>query len=219
MSTKEQQAQKPKSKTAAQRIEQLENAFMSLYQTADNMARDLLTTKEAIKLLGNKVDAIVKVVRSGGELTDDNISAGMIENNVEELKNRVDRLAKAGVLTKEDQVNENSFVVGREMDQDNTIVNPRLQFALKAMPVTTQEKIKGAKPGDIITIEEGKLRFELLETYSVTPPKPELDPQDAGRKSAETSASLDSEANASEQSETKPAEVKSEAASTPVENA
>jgi len=155
-------------KTAAQRIESLENAFMSLYHTADNIARDVLTIKEAVKLLGNKLDAVAKL----GGMKDDDIAKVMIENNIEDLKDKIDNLVKNGVLTAEEVVQENSFVVGREIDQDGTVVNPRLQFTLKAMPLTTQEKIKSSKPGDIVIVEEGKLRFEILETYKINAPEP-----------------------------------------------
>lgn len=175
MSNQNQQAQPAASKkTAAQRIEALENAFMSLYHTADNMARDLLTTKEALKLVGNKLDAVAKLAK----LSDDDIAKLMIENNIEELKGKLKNLVDNGVLSAEEAVQENSFVVGREIDNEGTVVNPRLQFAMKAMPATTQEKIKGSKPGDVITIEEGKLRFEVLETYKIEPPKPAVESQD-----------------------------------------
>ena len=39
--------QKQKQRTASQRIDDLERS-MSLYQTADNMARDLSTSKDAL---------------------------------------------------------------------------------------------------------------------------------------------------------------------------
>src|SRR5690242_16307611 len=126
MNQNQQQAPVSQKKTAAQRIEALENAFMSLYHTADNMARDLLTAKEAIKLLGNKLDAVAKLAK----LSDDDIAKIMIENNIAELKGKIDNLVEKGVLTAEEEVKENSFVVGREIDQDSTVVNPRLQFAL-----------------------------------------------------------------------------------------
>lgn len=182
MSNQNQQAQPAASKkTAAQRIEALENAFMSLYHTADNMARDLLTAKEAIKLLGNKLDAVVKLAK----LSDDDIAKLMIENNIDELKGKLKGLVDNGVLSAEEAVQENSFVVGRELDNEGVVVNPRLQFAMKAMPAKTQEKIKGAKPGDVITIEEGKLRFEVLESYKINPPPAAPEAGAVGKEAAE----------------------------------
>jgi len=172
MNQQQPQQQAAPKKTAAQRLDQLENALMSLYGAVDNMARDLMTAKEALRLLGNKTDAIVKIVARGEDLTDQNIADVMVENNIDELKNRVSQLVANGVLVSEESVNELSFVVGREIDTEGKFINPRIQFALKAMPAPTQKAILGAKPGDVVVIAEGKSKFEVLETYKIQQPKP-----------------------------------------------
>jgi hypothetical protein len=106
--------QKPAdTRSASQKIGDLENAMMArLYQTADNMARDLNTLKEAIKLLGNKIDSIVKATVAGEPLSDEVISRIMIENNIEELKNKLKIMVGQGILTPSEQVAEDSFLVG-----------------------------------------------------------------------------------------------------------
>ena len=55
------QQQQPQKPTASQRIDSLENGLGALFQTADNLARDMMIVKDAIKLLGNKLDAVVKL--------------------------------------------------------------------------------------------------------------------------------------------------------------
>ena len=57
-----------------------------MYQAGDNLASDTQTLKEAIKLLGNKIDAIVKATMAGEDLNDEVLSRIMVENNVTELK-------------------------------------------------------------------------------------------------------------------------------------
>lgn len=172
MNNPQQTQQAAPKKTAAQRLDQLENALMSLYGAVDNMARDLTTAKEAVRLLGNKSDAIVKLIARGEDLTDESIAAVMVENNIDELKGRVNQLIEAGVLVAEESVTETSFVVGREIDNEGKFINPRIQFALKAMPAPTQKAILGSKPGDVVVIAEGKSKFEVLETYKIQQPKP-----------------------------------------------
>lgn len=157
-------------RTATQRIEDLERALMSLYQTADNMARDLMTIKDAIKLLGNKLDAVVQASERG-TVNNDVVAAIMVENNVSELKSKVDNLVAQGILAAEEAITDKSFVVGREVDSEGKVVNPRLQFTMGALPPETSAKLVGGMPGQVITLQEDKLKFEVLETYAIQTPK------------------------------------------------
>lgn len=160
-------ADKQPQRTASQRIDDLERGLMALYQTADNMARDLMTIKEAIKLLGNKLDSVVKA--SG--ISDDTISKLMIENNVSELKDKVDELVRNGVLVATDEVKANSFVVGRELGEDGAVQNPRMQFVVSALQPNVGGKFPGAKVGQVLDLEEGKWKFEVLEAYDIASPE------------------------------------------------
>lgn len=163
--------EQPAQKTASQRIEDLEKGLMSMYQAFNTVAQDLSVAKEAIKLLGNKVSSIMTVAQSGDPLTEENVSKAMVANNVEELKEKVASLVTQGVLVTQEETAADSFVVGRELDDQGTVVNPRLQFALAALQPPVQSKIAGHKVGDVVTIEEGKLKFEVLEVYSIQTPK------------------------------------------------
>lgn len=157
-------------RTAAQRIDDMERGLMALYQTADNMARDLMTIKEAIKLLGNKLDAVVKASNRGEQLNDEVISKIMVENNIEELKNKVQDLVNQGVLQAAEEVTSNSFVVGREVDENGQVQNPRMQFVVSALAPNVKDKFPGAKVGQTLELEEGKWKFEIQEVYSLVVP-------------------------------------------------
>lgn len=162
-------------RTAGQRLDDLEKGLGQLFQNLDNLFRDSNVQRDAVKLLGNKVDALAKAIRRSEEPTDDTLSKIMIENNVEELKGKVDNLVKAKILVATDIVGKTSFVVGRELEADSDkIINPRLQFALTALQKEVGEKIDGHLVGDIIVVEEGKARFEVLEVYNIqAPPQPQ----------------------------------------------
>jgi hypothetical protein len=191
------QAQQDK-RTASQRIEDLERALMSLYQTADNMARDLLTVKEAIKLIGNKLDVVAKAAN----ISDDTISKGMIDNNVAELKGKVTSLVENGVLVASEELLDSSFVVGQEVDTDGNVVNPRIQFTLGSLRPEVKAKIQAGKKGEAIDLEEGKLRFIITEVYSIVAPKPQEAeaPAEQAQAPAEASSAPAPEAAAAEQS-------------------
>lgn len=175
-------------RTASQRIDDMERGLMALYQTADNMARDLMTIKEAIKLLGNKLDSVVKASQRGEQLNDEVISKIMVENNIEELKTKVDNLVNSGVLVKAEEVSPNSFVVGREIDNETgAVTNPRMQFVVSALAAEVKDKFPGAKAGQILELQEGKWKFEVLEIYSIaTPAAPEAAAQAEATPQAES---------------------------------
>lgn len=164
-------ANEQKQRTAAQRIEDLEQGMMAMYQTLDQMARDLMTIKEAIKLLGNKMDSIVKASQRGEALTDEVISKIMVENNMEELKSKVQALVDQGVLVPAEEVTDTSFVVGREMNDQGEIQNPRMQFVLSALEESVRAKFPGSKVGQVLDLKDGKWKFEITETYNIVTPQ------------------------------------------------
>lgn len=167
-------------RTASQRIDDMERGLMALYQTADNMARDLMTIKEAIKLLGNKLDSVVKASALGLPMNDDTISKIMIENNMEELKLKVTNLVSSGVLVAAEEVGPNSFVVGREIDNETgAVTNPRMQFVVSALSQEVKDKFPGSKVGNILDLQEGKWKFEILEVYSIATPEAPKEPETA----------------------------------------
>lgn len=156
-------------RSATQRLGDLENAVMSLYNVLDNLTRDFMVLKDALKLLDNKVNSIVKASTNNEPLTDEVLDRIMVENNVAELTQKVNNMVLQKIVAPETQVSENSFVVGSESDNDGKVVNPRLQFALKALAPEVQEKIKGVSVGDTVNFE-GKLNFKVLESYTILPP-------------------------------------------------
>lgn len=169
--------QQKDTRTASQRLDDMERGLMALYQTADNMARDMQIIKEAIKLLGNKLDSVVKASSQGLQLNDEVISKIMVDNNIQELKDKVTKLVDDKVLEQTDVVTTNSFVVGREIAEDGSIANPRMQFVVSALAEPVKNKFPGQKVGDILTLEEGKWKFEIQEIYSLVIPKaPEAAP-------------------------------------------
>lgn len=174
----EQVQEQKDTRTAAQKINDLEGAMGELFNTINNMARDLTVAKDAIKLLGNKADAIVKASASGQPLTDEVLSKIMIDNNVEELKNKVSQLINMGLLKAEEKPGPNSFVVGFETSADGSIANPRLQFALNQLNKPELiNKFQAAKVGDVLELEEGKNKFTLQESYEIVVPTAPTDPE------------------------------------------
>lgn len=156
-------------RSASQRLSDLENAVMSLFNVNDNLASDVMTLKNALKLLDNKVNSIVKASAAGEPLTDAVLTRIMVENNVAELTQKVTNMVEQGFLIAEEQVSESSFIVARELTDKDEVINPRLQFALKALSPELQTKLLGVKVGETLTVKEG-LKVKLLESYRIQQP-------------------------------------------------
>jgi len=189
MSDEQQQQQPVDKRTATQKIADLEAAVMELYQTIQIMGRDLSIAKDAIKLLGNKLDSVVQAAATGQPINDETVAKLMVSNNVEELKQKVSNLVAQGFLQPSETVPENAFVVGREENDKGETVNPRLQFSLSALENEDfRNKIKAAKIGDVINLQEDKLRFVLLEVYAIVAAQavPAQEQTPASTASAET---------------------------------
>lgn len=163
---------KQDNRSAGQRLADLENAIMSLYNVADSLTRDFMVLRDAVKLLDNKMNSVIKASNNGEPLSDEVIDRIMTENTVAELKRKVENMVAQGVVLPETQVSGNSFLVGSELEADGTVRNPRLQFALKTLPQALQDKLVGVDVGTVVHLEDGKLDFKVMESYVIAPPKP-----------------------------------------------
>lgn len=187
-----QAAQPAVKRTATQRLEDAEQVLLQAIQTINMQSRDILTLKDAVKLLGNKLDAIVKASVGGEPLNDEVLSRIMVENNIEELKQKIVNLVNAGALTASEVTTETSFIVGEETDEFDEVVNPRLQFAVTALNPEARIKVLGAKAGDTVSFGDNTRGLRLLEVYEIGAPKSSdvvpAAPAEVASSSAETLA-------------------------------
>lgn len=152
---------------ASQRLDTAEVNIQELSGYLSNMARDLAVVKEAIKLLGNKLDA----VQRASNVTDDSVSMLMMENNANELKEKVDSYVQQGLLVASEVATEQSFMVGKEVDDTGKVINTRIQFATGALTQEVRDKLIGSKVGDLVKFSEGTLKLEVNEIYSIVAPQ------------------------------------------------
>jgi hypothetical protein len=154
--------------TAAQRIEAIENMIVGLDTAVRQLANSLTTISQALKMLGSKVDAIVTASGSGSPITDEVLSRIMTENNALELKARLNELIQQGRLSSAEELTEQGFFVGREIDSETgEVVNPRIQMAVASLAKDVRDMLIGKKVGDVISFGEGKLSLELEEVYVI----------------------------------------------------
>lgn len=164
-------------KTAAQRLSNLEDTLVGTLQALGAVDNEQTVIKEGLSLIGSKLDAVVTLLRSGKELSDANIANLMVEGRANKMAEGTQELVQKGVLTTGETVDENSFVIVREVMDDGSVINPRMQFTVESAKPHLRDKIMGAKILDKITIQEGKAKLEVLEIYSIQQPKAPEAPQ------------------------------------------
>jgi len=171
---------KEKKLTAAQRIEGLENALASLGEIKDAqteniniLAGQIDGLRQTIAALARRLNATIKSGDSGN-VNSDVINRILVEDNVQELKDKIDYLKEQGILeeTEVKEIGDRSFIIGRELDEESNEVNPRMQFALASLTPEAKEKVKGKKAGDVVKDFSGDgLTLEITEVYAIAEEK------------------------------------------------
>jgi hypothetical protein len=160
---------------AAQRLESLEKAMVLMDKTIHELYKSVEKLRLAGKTLSNKVDSIISASSQGQQINDDVVNKIMTENNVQELKQRIESLKASGQLVQGEEINELSLMVLREVDPDTgEVANPRVQIAYQLLAESTKELLKGKKAGDVIAMGENKFNLEVLEVYNIVVPEQQV---------------------------------------------
>src|ERR1700676_3224719 len=117
-------AENKDTRTATQKIEDLEKMVVLLYQSnselvaaVQNFQRflgDMALVKDALKLLNRKAEAIVQAASEASGINPNSVSDLVIKMNVEDLKNQVQGYLASGQIEPTDSVTTTSFVVCEE---------------------------------------------------------------------------------------------------------
>ena len=169
MSNKKQAVAPQQKLTAAQRIEALEGMNMAANQNIRVLAGEIDNLRQTMGALARRLNAAIKVGENGS-LSNDAVNGLLVEENTQELKGKVDYLVGQGVLKQSEKgtVGEKSFVVGRELDEDRNVINPRIQFALASLIPEVKDLLMGKKAGDVIKNESGDgLLMEVVEIFDI----------------------------------------------------
>lgn len=161
----------PAKKTAAQMLEALENAFLSQNRQLQTLADEIDRTRQMLTALAKRVNASIKAAEEG-ELTNDSVHKIIVQENIKELEGKVQFLVDQGVLTKADdvEISDQTFVVGRSVDESGSVVDPRVQFHVASVEGDIKSKLLAKKLGDVIKYSDDEPSLEVTEIYKVTQP-------------------------------------------------
>lgn len=133
-----------------------------------NVSADLQTIANAVKNVNdvvNKLDNKVNVLAEVSGQTNA-LKQALIDASVKAMKQQVDALIQANQLRNvgDTPADENSFVVGEELNKNNEVINPRIQFLLSQIKEDFRAKIIGSKAGDVILLDDDA-KFVIKEVY------------------------------------------------------
>ena len=131
------------------------------------LAEEIDKLRDLVVGVGRRVNATIQAAE-GGQITNDSVNNLIVQDNVKKLEAQVKQLVDMGVLTTGSTVTETSFVVGRELDTEGKVTNPRLQLAASTASETFKHLLIGKSAGDIILVDaENNISFELIELYDI----------------------------------------------------
>lgn len=160
---------------ASQKLELLENVCKRQSEQIEILASELDRLSNLVLALGKRVNAIVKTGDEGQQINSKQVNDLLILDAARELEDKVNFLIEKGILVSdnESQINEMSFVVGRETDSSGSEINPRIQFAFKSLQKEGQDKVLGKKVGDVVLGDDG-INMEIAQIFTIVEPKPDF---------------------------------------------
>jgi len=154
--------------TATQRIEGLESTLSGVMQNTQLLADEINNLRQTLGALGRRLNATIKSGESG-QVSNDSVNQIITQENIAELKGKVEFLLEQGVLEAFDgEIGEKTFVIGRELDEEKNVINPRIQFAVASIVPEMKNMLVGKKVGDIVKNDQGDgLLLEVTEIFNI----------------------------------------------------
>lgn len=158
----------PKKQTAAQRIEQLETANLAGNQNMQILAGEIDNLRQTMAALARRLNATIKAGESG-TVSNDAVNGLLVEENTIELQGKIKFLKEQGVLVDAvaEDIHARSFVVGRELDEEKNVINPRIQFAIASIVPEVQDLLLGKKVGDVVQNPDDGINLEIVELLDI----------------------------------------------------
>lgn len=170
MSKEKKTAAQPK-RNAADTIKALENLLMNQNEQINVLADEIDRLRQLVTALGKRLNASIQAAEDG-QLTGDSVNKIILQENVKELEGKIKYLIEQGVLKKNNDapITDKTFVVGRTVDAEGNVVDPRVQFAVGSIDKEVQGKLLNKKAGELVSYEDGEPNFEITEVYEIHQP-------------------------------------------------
>ena len=180
-----QQPKKPM--TASERLDAIELGFKMLDSGLADLFQNAEVIRQAIKLLDNKVNSMVKAVNNGEPLTEEVLERIMKDNFATELKQKVEDLKTKGELSDAEYIEADSFVVLKQIaSEGGAVIDPRFQAPVSRLSEEVKSLLMGKKVGDLVSLTEAEQAL-VLEIYKImTMQNAPVNPENAPDSTQET---------------------------------
>jgi len=177
--SKDPKKQEAKKMTPTQRLENLEKVVASHQNNltiidgrVDALMDAISAFQDALGHINDRITAVITASESG-DINHNSVRQIIVNERADDLKNKLQFLIDKKILNSiETEIVNNCFVVGREIDKDGTVVNPRVQFALPSLEDDLKTPLLGKKVGDTIKVsEESDILLEITEVYEICKPE------------------------------------------------
>lgn len=169
--------QKENKLTAAQRLEQVEAQLANLTNVFSKQIQILADendrNRSLIFSLSKRINAVITAAEKNS-LHAEEVNKILLDDTVKELESKVQYLVNMGVLVlnNELEISNQSFVVGRDLNAEGEVINPRVQFAVGSLDENLKSKFISKKAGDLLDNEDGTA-FEVQQVYEIVNPNTE----------------------------------------------
>jgi hypothetical protein len=161
---------------AAQRLVLLEQESETTKDNLSYCQNQVIAFAEEVDKIGDvlmklsmQVHAMVQLLETNQPVNNKTISSFLKNESVKTMENTIQTQLEQGVLLKseDDVVTERSFIVGRELDKDGNVHNPRWQFAIPSLEAENKKLFVGKKKGDLVQVEADHNSLEIVAVYQI----------------------------------------------------
>lgn len=166
----------PKSPT--ERLAYLEKLVEDgVVKTVVRIVQDLNAARAKLDMLERTAEQLVayingieRVFSEDKAVTKETLRDAILANRIDQKKAEVAMYVERGILKKaSDAVTQQSFVVYREVDGDDKVLNPRDHLEVASLAEDMRNKLLLQRVGNKVNVLPGRF-LELLEVYEVVPP-------------------------------------------------
>jgi len=159
--------EKVKKITATKRLEALEEAVLGFQQRFLILADEIDKLSAGLMATTKTIDGLLEATKTREAVNDI-----IVNENIKEMEQKVKLFQEQGILIKEEgedaEVGERSYIVGRELDQEGNVLNPRIHFAYPSLTEEEKELFLGKKISEVIMQDaESNTGLEILEIFSI----------------------------------------------------
>ena len=162
----------PAKPNATHKLELLTMEVNKLAKQNEIIAEEIDRIANLVTALGKRLNAIIKAGDEGQSINSKIVHSILVNGEATMMAAKTKALVDAKILKASESgiVEENSFVILKELNEAGEVVNPRIQFNVQSEQILDEARqlLIGKKAGEIFNSLGNTNKFEVLEVYEVS---------------------------------------------------